>query len=309
MSILSDIKGNLVRQREALKIYRALMSENIGWPRSLERELLLLCHSLEKGMGMAIPRVDFGKEKAMKAIEDLRNLDVSSYVRNEAYSTIKSYIEYSKSIGSDVSAIEKKFNELSIENCSKIPAGFDYVDTNMLFDSFDSEFAKKFLQSRRSVRDFKDTIIEDSLIEEITHLAMKAPSACNRQPAKVYYAKSNAKEIAKYIPGNKGFEDKIHNWVVITARRDLFGRTETLQYYVNGGIFVDHFILALHAFGLGGVVFQMPITNKGTDKIRELLAIPKNEAIIAAVGFGIPNDTVKCLCASRRPIDEVLTVR
>ena len=61
--------------------------------------------------------------------------------------------------------------------------------------------------------------------------------------------------------------------------------------------------LALHSFGLGGIIFQWPNLCVHEKEIRSIVPIPENETIVALVGFGKIDENVKVIEADRRSID------
>lgn len=84
----------------------------------------------------------------------------------------------------------------------------------------------------------------------------------------------------------------------------MFGQSETLQWYVNGGIFLSHFVQALHSYEIGSCIFQIPVISQQLNSLRKIAHIPDNEAVIGAVGYGYPKETVKRICADRKPVRE-----
>ncbi|MDO4557050.1 MAG: nitroreductase family protein, partial [Lachnospiraceae bacterium] len=163
-------------------------------------------------------------------------------------------------------------------------------------------------QSRHSIRSYNKIPVELDIIKKVLELAACAPSACNRQPIKVYIT-TNPKtvtDMSELIPGNKGFENEIPNWALVTVNRQMFNIGEPLQWYVNGGIYISYLINAFHAYRIGSCIFQIPASHCNTPKIRSLARIPKNEALIAAVGFGYAKDENKFAVAQRRPVDETI---
>lgn len=61
------------------------------------------------------------------------------------------------------------------------------------------------------------------------------PSACNRQPCKVYYSvnESMLKEIGKLISDQYVVRGNIFNFFVVICDRNLFSEGEIFQYYVT----------------------------------------------------------------------------
>ncbi len=61
--------------------------------------------------------------------------------------------------------------------------------------------------ARRSVRDFADAPVPNDALREAVRLAQLSPSACNRQPCRVYAVTESARmaELLEYQNGNRGF--------------------------------------------------------------------------------------------------------
>lgn len=298
------------QMHEKRSLSRALAIEKMnGGGQPIELTLLLLAHSLEKGMGIENPRKGFGREKAASLIECLRKCeDKSSYAYRESLSVLGAYIEFSEKSGSVDQSLISAYEELSVQvsEGDKYPAGYELYTPQDIYDNIHTDGVQRFLCSRHSVRAFENEPISEKTMESILAMAATAPSACNRQPIKVYWTSDRDKVAAidALIPGNKGFEGQIPNWAIITVDRGMFGNTECLQWYVNGGIYASHFVLACHANHIGSCIFQLPIAYESIDRIRQVAHIPNNYAIICAVGFGKPKTQVKRLMASRKPIGD-----
>ena len=143
-------------------------------------------------------------------------------------------------------------------------------------------------------------------MEKVLETASFAPSACNRQPIKVFWTNNSNSvfQISKCVPGNKGFEDDIPNWAIVAVDRTMFGEQEVLQWYVNGGIYVSYLVQAFHAHKLGSCIFQIPIGTDCAKDIQKVADIPNQYAIVCAVGYGYPQHIVKCLAAARKPVSD-----
>jgi|GEM_PF-1605652 len=164
-----------------------------------------------------------------------------------------------------------------------------------------------FVSSRHSVRKFRDKIIPREVIYDIVRDALYCPSACNRQPFKVYFSEDREK-IAQIIKlGADGFiADGIHDCVIITCDKALQSPGEIDdQEYVNGGIFLGYLVMSAHAHGLGSCLFQClrsSVTKQ--DKIRRAFGINDSEAIVCCMGIGELEDDVVCACAQRRNVKD-----
>ncbi len=283
-----------------------------GYDRN-EVNLLLLAHSLEKGMGIEKPCKGFGQEKAAQLVNEIYTYasrveqPTLKYVYNEAMSVLEKYIQFSVDSGVDVSVLAADYQKLLEQyGAESIRAGYSEIETDTLYESIDTESARYFMTSRHSIRSYENRPVSAVEMDKILAVASTAPSACNRQPIKIFWTNTpdSVSRMSEYIPGNKGFEDAIPNWAIVTADRAKFGEQEVLQWYVNGGIYVAHLVQAFHAYGIGSCIFQIPIGLDHAEDIREIAGIPNHYAIVCAVGFGYPKQTVKCLAAARKPTNE-----
>ena len=303
--VLKKIKQSVNDICTSNELKRGMKKEKADSKMSNELSILLLCHSLEKGMGLEEVRKGFGQEKAKSLVGVLdRNQNVDGYEFREGMSVLKAWLEYSESQNVDVHLIREQFERIaSVKSYKENKAGMEFYSPQKdVYERVDVQSVKNFIRKRHSVRCYKKEKVSSEVMQEVLELAVCAPSACNRQPSKVYWTsdEKTVAEIDKCVPGNKGFENAVPNWAIITTDRKMFGKMEILQWYVNGGIFVSYFIQALQLHGLGSCIFQMPITFKSIPQIRKIANIPENEAIVCMIGFGYPKDEVKHIMADRR---------
>jgi len=279
-----------------------------GYKKNPDIEILLLCHALEKGMGVNNVKHGYGIEKANRLLKILEVKKDVNYALNEALSVLQRYIEFQEEQKVDVTSIKDKYN-LLVKNRTyeAVAAGYGMFDKEYFMQGKDIDF-KKFIDSRHSLRNLTFEPIEREIFEQAIEMAAKAPSACNRQPYKVYYSTNmdKNKQLAKLVPGNKSFENDIPYYCVVTSDRSMFSIGEIYQWFVNGGIFVAFLTLALHSLGIGSCIFQYPVLYESKDKVNALIGCSKNEEIIAIIGYGYYPESAKCICATRKPIEELV---
>jgi len=307
-----DILGYIRRIKKEKKLIKKELETGKIKRLKMRRDMLLLAHSLEKGMGIENPKQGFGIIKAGQLVDLLSQYSSgagkeSDFEYIEGVSVLRKYLEYSSDTGTDVKLIAKKA-EMLFDTDSSYKAGAEWINMPQLYEKMDQKAAEYFIKSRHSIRSFKDIKVDEWDIREASKLAQMAPSACNRQPSKVYWTTDceTVQKINDLIPGNKGFEQAIPNWAIITVERSFFNRSEYFQWYVNGGIFVAYFTEGLHANKIGSCIFQIPVDCENAPLIRKLAKIPDTEAIIAAVGFGYAKDDTRILSAARRMSDETM---
>ena len=166
------------------------------------------------------------------------------------------------------------------------------------------------MNSRHSMRTYSSVPVTNEEILKAIELAKRAPSACNRQPWHLYYSFDSAKidAIRKSVPSQAFLQDTPY-FGVITVDKSLFGAAEINQWFVNGGIFTSFLILALHHLGIGSVVLQYTMFNKTEPELRKALDIMDTDEIVAVIGYGKYPDEAKCICAQRRPNEEIAILR
>ena len=165
--------------------------------------------------------------------------------------------------------------------------------------------------TRRSIRNYEPgRTISEAQVRELLTAAQNAPSWANQQPSKYYVAISPEKHdaVLEMIGGNK---DRVINapvFIVSTFEKSKSGffrgnpandAGELWGAYDNG-LSNAYLVLKARDMGFDTLIMGMREANK----LRELFAIPENEAILAVIALGYraeePNMPV------HRPLDEVV---
>lgn len=271
----------------------------------------MLCHALEKGMGISNTRFGYGKEKALHLIRLVSRIkpknSEESYVFQESCAVLEAYFRFQNDNGCDVSYLENEFRQINVPENIRFDGGYKILSGEELLLGTQCDF-EKLVYTRHSARlCSKDEITEQEMKQAI-RLAVQCPSACNRQPCKVYYTPDRAKneKLSKLVPGNKGFEKDIPYYCVVTSNKAYFSGNEFYQWYINGGIFLNQFVLALHSIGIGSCIFQYPLYYETEAELKKLIGkTDSSEVVIAILGYGKYADSAKYICAARKPIEDV----
>lgn len=312
--MLRKLKAKIDRNRIASYEY----SE---WAKCYDSQgILKLAHSLEKGMGLPVVKKGYGIEKSKKLISELeqyekRGSDCSSYTYLEALKVLEKYIEFQHNEKVELGDVEARTKDLveRMPEATKalftdIETGYKVVSKKKISDKLDFDLYS-YLADRHSIRDYDlQQPVTDEEVQQAIHVASLAPSACNRQPCKVYYTLDSqlAKQVGEIIPGNRGYEDNIPYYAVITVDRSIFDPTEMYQWFVNGGIFTAYFVEGLYSQGIGSCIFQFPFNDyKRSNKMHQLINANINEVVCAVVSFGKYKEEFKCICAQRKSIVEL----
>lgn len=300
----------------AVKSNRLLACEDFRSLDTLYRDSLLIAHSFEKALCIEGCRNDFGTQKADRLLDYLTlaakdpSFDNHSYAFVESMAALENWLSRRVRLGLDCSKWQHGFESLA-EQTSYEVGRIDLSDrSGIVSDSFAfvsdcDKNAINFINGRHSVRSFDSTPVPQETLTQVVELAQSAPSACNRQPSRLYFSgPKSAQVVSAAVRGNKGFEQSIFQWAVITADTSLFSCAEYDQWFINGGIYLQSFVLALKAYGIGSCIFQWVVGDSGKE-MRSSLGISANEVIIAVVGFGYPKETFARPVARRMPVSEV----
>lgn len=269
--------------------------------------VLMSVHMLEKALVM-------GNEKYLNAVkyhDIIANISrlIESGASPEEFNIAGSVaiIKSALSILSGHEDVKAELESLIMKHNipERFKGGIERIPSKKIFSHNDFDF-HGFISSRHSVRRFKDKIISREVIQDIIREAEYYPSACNRQPCKVYFTENpdTIKRIKKYIDGF--VSPCVHDCLIVTCDRALLKPAERNdQEYINGGIFLAYLVMSVHAHGLASCLFQFLQVNSRQNAIKREFGIPENEIIVAFLGIGEPEDEVICACAQRRPVEEI----
>lgn len=218
---------------------------NVKTQNALEAKILRQTHVIEKGMSLSHPREKFGVQKALELLDFIDEFVECGYDIKDsvpvlnALGVIKAYLAYHEERGFKPEDVLVRFEKYSEYLLTEEKYGIVEVNKADMEKKVHSSFPE-FFMSRHSVRQFSERTIDIEDIKKAVKLAMKAPSACNRQSCKAYFYqdKDVNKELGKLIAGNTGFDGEVQNYIVVTSDMSAFyDPFERNQVYVDGGIF------------------------------------------------------------------------
>ena len=282
--------------------------------------LIMLYHSLEKGMSMPDPRPGYGRAKADELLKEVvicLELGVRDSHVNSALSVLTTYVEFNKTLGVVFSKIEDdihQIREMYRVELTEVPirdtgGGRRLVNQTPVNDQVAKEF-EAFVYSRHSIRDFTDRPIAVDSIALAVHIAQKSPSVCNRQSARVHVFENNdlGSKILKLQNGNTGFGHTANKIFIITSDLSAFlSIGERNQSWIDGGLFAMTFIFALHSQGIGTCCLNWSKEFEDDKSLRKLADIPEEENIIMLIAAGYPPESAFVPWSHRRPVNDVIS--
>ncbi len=294
---LCRYNASIATDRDILKMQYTLLREN---------------HIIEKGMSMRNTRRGFGQQKVAALVERLRRYNLLYGAVDKDFlfyplSTIKSYIAYQRRDGIVVPAVESAFFQLCreaniIPTELSAPAGVQLMTADHLFKEALGDFSS-LLYSRHSLRYFQQQLPSKDLLNKALTLASRTPSACNRQAWHTHiFFGDDAHELLRMQGGCNGFCEDIHCCIVVTADMKGFLAHEPFQCFIDGGLYAQNLINALHYVGLGSIPLSCGFMSDHLQDIKSRFHIPDNEVMIVIIGTGIMTDEIKVAISTRRPV-------
>ena len=271
--------------------------------------ILQTAHRLEKGLCIRDPRPGWGFDKAMSLV-DLIEKESQSNVKDEMALKIGCGVlsAYIKAKEESADPQDKKSLQMLKQKAETaiIPLEItEYGGTVHLRrdDVIQDNNAEKLFLTRHSVRDFADTPVDISKLEHAVELALRAPSACNRQATQIYVISGDDR--VSCGAGNDYHADK---YLIITGNMRAFGLSELNDWIVSTSVFCGYLSLALHAEGIGSCVFRKDIIkqSKYNDRVRSLCSIPNDEQIILEMAIGNYRDEFNVPVSHRRAAADVI---
>lgn len=286
---------------------------------AMEARMLRLSHVLEKGMSLSAPKPGFGVAKAEELITQVRQYHeqtdpegISSVARN-AVGVLGAYLRFHSQRGFTPKTIEDGYHALlALYPESGETYGIEDTTSLAMMEAAHGTLPE-VMESRHSVRQFRQQPVSSEDVKKAVALAMRAPSACNRQSCKAYFYQDPRinEEIGKLIPGNSGFSQDVPNYIVITGSQSAFyDAFERNQVYIDGGLFTMALVEALHYYGIGSCILQNGEIEERNALYKEICGnIAANEKIILFIAVGYYPERFSYALSHRKNIEDVLKIK
>lgn len=278
--------------------------------------MLLISHSLEKGMSNKKPR-RFGAAKTAELMSMANKyVQYGDFQKDFAFvnsiNVLRNYVEF-----------YKRKNWQGTEECKKVAAFLeDYANIEKMnvgscelmkkdFEEDSKINYEKFLSSRHSVREFMPMVVDAKDIEKAVRVAKLSPSACNRQMCKAYYVvnKTKVRKIIEMAQGFGGFEKETISPIVVTfdvSANYMIG--ERNQGWFNAGLFSMNLVNALHSQGIGSCFCQFGNCTSDEEELKKILNIPESERIAVIIAVGYYCDRCLIPYSPRKEINDIYKV-
>lgn len=278
--------------------------------------MLLISHSLEKGMSNKKPR-RFGVEKVEKLMELIgKYVSYGNYEDQYdficAINALRGYLKFyegNKWIDADEYKKVVKFL-IDHKNVKKMNVG-SYKLCRKDFENDSKIDYEKFLASRHSVREYLKKSLSEKDINRAVEVAILSPSACNRQMCKVYYVKNQKKadKLISLAQGFGGFEKDTISLLVVTfdvSANYMVG--ERNQGWLNAGLFSMNLVNALHSIGIGSCFCQFGNSAKDEEKVKKILGTSASERVAIFIAAGYYCDEMLIPYSPRKGVSDILRI-
>lgn len=259
-------------------------------------------HVIEKGLSLPQPRPGFGKAvlgELFLLVEKFQRHghDTHDPAYLAALETLQAYLDFHHRSGNGaaVTDLEARLAALSMHGTREEPlGGTRTMSKKEIIDFTRSDYAA-FAGCRYSVRRFAKEPVDVDRVKEAIRLAQRAPSACNRQSARVYVVrdKNRIEGALNAGRGSRGFSEGIRVLLVVASDMVCFGGPhERNQAFIDGGIFLMSLLHSLHYHGLAACTLNWSYSS-GTDRrLRKVIPLRASETVVALVAVGNYEDEV-----------------
>lgn len=255
-------------------------------------EILQLAHRLEKGLLNENPKPLWGWEKAERIVA-LMKVNKEEFSNHTGRGVLKSYIEAKSK--SDIAAerekalaFAKEHPEILEENTA---GGVLPLERKDILIS-DRAAIEHFFNSRHSCRDYQDKIVSQDEVKAAIALALKCPSACNRQVTNCYVYQSQELQT-----------------IILTANIRAYDEGEFNDWFVSPSIFAGYLSLSLHLYGIGSCVYRKQLYGHHpyNEKMRKKCNIPNDEMIMLELRFGYYKEKFNVAVSHRHEVDDIIS--
>lgn len=200
-----------------------------------------------------------------------------------------------KKILDDPSVLWAKNKIVEYENCQekkrRDSENIPFVSTACTYDQL-----YEVIQTRRSVRTFKNNAVARTDIEKIASVINWAPSSCNRQTAKVFIADS-PETVKKCLSLNSGatcLSDNIPCFLSFCVDLRPYDMPHEMTLPIlDTALGIQNCCLAAHSLSIGMTLLNWTHHSHAQEKLlRETLDIPSYYRIVSNAVLGYPENGV-----------------
>lgn len=272
-------------------------------------------HSLEKGLSMSERRPGFGENVAASLLRSINAYRKCGFNENalpfqSALNSLSAYIDYRRDDGTTIAPLVlTEWEKLSQQKQNYPPAIIQKKKSDIVYAS--GLPFEEFCMGRHSVRNYSNVPVDETLIVKAINISRFSPSACNRQPARVYSIRDKV-DMARVLElqgGNRGFGHMADCVLIVTADLQAFGGPrERNEAYIDGGMFAMSLLYALHHLQIGACALNWCAQPTVDRQLRQLVPIPDSEVVVLLVTVGQLPESFSVANSQRKDVDSIYKV-
>ena len=261
--------------------------------KQLYYDIMLLAHTVEKGLSVPEPRPLFGEAKINELLNLLEVYDErwGGICLEKSYGCLREYLAWHEEHGYKLDGRQERIQTF-IKRCQDLDlqpkGGTKVINASAVEQNLAFETA---LNSRFSCRTYTNQKVDIDTVERIISVALRSPSQCNRQSTRLHYYTDRTKiqNLLKLQGGAEGFRESVNNLFVVTCEFSAWsGAKARSQAYIDGALVSMQILNACQALGLGVCPLNLAITNRLELKVCRAGEIPRSQRLIMMISFGYP---------------------
>ena len=266
---------------------------NLANQPQLIAKLVFSSHSLEKSLSNDNFEVGHGMMVVRMLVERLqiynsKGFDTSHLGYINTISVLRAFYDkhkgtkYQKQLEDDLADILPE-----VKKCQSKIGGADVIPISQKENNYTKNF-RQLSEDRFAIRKYADKPVSKNDVKEAIEIALKTPSACNRQPVRVYeiYDKQIIARVLEVQGGIDAYETPPVLLLLTADDNNYVGINERNQGFIDGGLFAMSILYALEHEGLAACPLHAMFEEYRDKTIRGMLGIPGNEKLITFISVG-----------------------
>ncbi|MBM6699640.1 nitroreductase family protein [Bifidobacterium pullorum subsp. saeculare] len=283
----------------------------------LEALLQYHAHEIEKGLSHNDFRAGFGRRAMWFLADILARWEKHGYSWNDfgvrqALSVLRQYKEKHAELGVPLPDF---FQQLMGRWTDRIDTADLNASGAALFEyqrPSEHRSYSQVLMDRVSLRNYSSEPVDEQLLVKAGTLAMRAPSVCNRQSARLYVI-TDSKILEQAMDMQAGMYGyaKPPALLMVTSKISTFvDVTERNEPYIDGGLYSMALLGALEELDLAACPLNTMFEKRRENGVRSILNLPDDEVLIMFIAVGHkPERTLHPKSLRRSPEDIITCIR
>lgn len=278
-----------------------------------ERDILILTHTIEKGMSHKKMKPKFGIDAVNQLLNSLieyAKQQPDQQILDNGFSILKKYIEINIKLGVNIEELPCIPEDINFTN--NVNVGAYQTSGKDAFLLNNSDFNSMAI-SRRAIRlyDQKSKPVALDQIIEALNVARYSPSACNRQAVRIFYTNNLEKisSICRIQKGSRGFGENAGGLIIICSDLKYYTMAERRLPMFDCGLFAMSLVYSLFQQNIGTCILNGSFNEEQETQIAELMGIDNSYMISSLITVNkIENDDVIMIAKSdRMPAEHIIT--